>query len=148
MCGTYVARGLGSMGMTTSDSRIVLHGAQGGLANDPVVDRPGQPADYIDTDGTFWTWLRRWRTVGCVQLRVYDLPVRIMLRGDQIGLANDPVVDHPGQPADYTYKDGTVWTWLRRWRIVGGELGDLPGQRVGGTHVRVYDLVVPGTDPD
>src|SRR5258708_27630030 len=53
------------------------------LFRSPVVDRPGQPADYIDTDGTLWTWLRRWRTVGGVQLRVYDLSVRIMLHGAQ-----------------------------------------------------------------
>jgi hypothetical protein len=58
---------------------------------------------------------------------------RIVLRGDQIGLANDPIVDHPGQPADYIHTDGTVWTWQERWRIVGGIL------------LRMYDLVEPGT---
>jgi hypothetical protein len=41
---------------------------------------------------------------------------RIVLRGHQIGLGNDPIVDHPGQPADYTYMDGTIWTWKDRWR--------------------------------
>jgi hypothetical protein len=135
------------MGMTTPDARIVLRGDQIGLATDPIVDHPGQPADYIDTDGTVWTWLPRWRIVEGVQLRVYGLPVRIVLRGDQIGLATDPIVDHPGQPADYTHTDGTVWTWLRRWRIVGGGHPDAPpGQRVPGNHLRVYDLVVPGTE--
>jgi hypothetical protein len=57
---------------------------------------------------------------------------RIVLRGAQIGLANDPIVDHPDQPADYTHMDGTVWTWRQRWRIVGG------------VHLRLYDLVEPG----
>jgi hypothetical protein len=61
---------------------------------------------------------------------------RIVLRGGDIGLANDPIVDHPGQPADYTHTDGTVWTWRQRWRIVGG------------VHLRMYDRVVPGTDPN
>lgn len=61
---------------------------------------------------------------------------RIVLRVHQIGLANDPIVDHPGQPADYTYPDGTIWTWKERWRIVGDVL------------LRMYDLVVPGTDPN
>lgn len=93
VCGTYVARDLGSIGMTTPDSPIVLHGAQGGLAYDPIVD-------------------------------------------------------HPGQPADYTHTDGTVWTWTRRWRIVGAKFSVLPEQRVLGTHLRVYDLMVPDTDPN
>jgi hypothetical protein len=60
---------------------------------------------------------------------------RIVLRGDQIGLATDLIVDHLRQPADYTHTDGTVWTWqAKRWRIVGG------------VHLRMYDLVPPGTD--
>jgi hypothetical protein len=48
------------MGMTTPDSRIVLRGGQIGLANDPIVDHPGQPADYVHTHGTVWTcaWTR------------------------------------------------------------------------------------------
>ena len=55
--------------------------------------------------------------------------VRIVLRGAQIGLAEDPVVSHRGQPGDYVHTDGTVWTWLRRWRLVAG------------VHLRVYDLM-------
>lgn len=55
--------------------------------------------------------------------------MRIVLRGAQIGLAEDPVVTHPGQPGDYVYTDGTVWTWLKRWRLVAG------------VHIRMYDLV-------
>ena len=122
--------------MTTPDPRIVLRGAQIGLADDPIVDHPGQPADYIHPfpDGPVWTWHQGWRVVGGVRLRVYDLVVSIVLRGAQIGLADDPIVDHPGQPADYTHTDGTVWTWQQRWR------------RVGGVHLRLYDLVAPGTD--
>jgi hypothetical protein len=66
---------------------------------------------------------------------------RIVLRGSQIGLADDPIVDHPGQPAHYVHTDGTVWTWQQRWRVVGGvpvhnELGT-----TGGAHLRLYDLV-------
>ena len=61
---------------------------------------------------------------------------RIVLRGAQIGLANDPIVDHAGQPVDYTHTDGTVWTWKERWRIVRG------------VHLRMYDLVVSGADPN
>jgi hypothetical protein len=59
---------------------------------------------------------------------------RIVLRGRGAGDGNDPVVDHPGQPADYVHTDGTVWTWQDRWRIVGG------------VHLRLYDLVTPDTD--
>jgi hypothetical protein len=60
---------------------------------------------------------------------------RIVLRGHQIGLAHDPIVDHPGQPADYTHTDGTIWTWKQqRVRIVGGVL------------LRMYDVVVSGAD--
>jgi hypothetical protein len=59
---------------------------------------------------------------------------RIVLRVLAPGVSH-PVVDHPGQPADYVHTDGTVWTWHdRRWRIVGGVL------------LRMYDLVAPGTD--
>ncbi len=56
---------------------------------------------------------------------------RIVLRGEQTRLATDPIVEHPAQPADYTHRDGTVWTWRQRWRIVGG------------VHLRMYDLVTP-----
>lgn len=55
--------------------------------------------------------------------------VRIVLRGAQIGLAEDPVVTHRGQPGDYVHTDETVWTWLERWRPVAG------------VHLRVYDLI-------
>jgi hypothetical protein len=61
------------------------------------------------------------------------LASRIVLRGAQIGLANDPIVDHPGQPADYVREDGTIWTWQQRWRIVEG------------VHLRMYDLVESST---
>jgi hypothetical protein len=59
---------------------------------------------------------------------------RIVLRGDQFGEVDDPIVDHPGQPADYVHADGTVWTWQDRWRIVGG------------VHLRLYDLAMPSAD--
>ena len=59
---------------------------------------------------------------------------RIVLRGDEIGEVNDPVVGHPGQPADYVHTDGTVWTWEDRWRIVRG------------VHLRAYDLVTRSAD--
>ena len=62
---------------------------------------------------------------------------RIVLRGEQIGLADDPIADHPGQPADYIHTDGTVWTWQQRWRIVGPVHRHL--------RIRLYDLVAPGT---
>jgi hypothetical protein len=71
---------------------------------------------------------------------------RIVLRGGQIGLANDPIVDHPGQPADYVHTDGTVWTWRERWRLVGGVQDDEGW--TGRAQLRMYDLVVPGTGPD
>jgi len=61
------------------------------------------------------------------------------------GGVEDPIVDHPGQPADYVHNDGTVWTWqARRWRPVGG---DRDGERIAGRVVlRLYDLVTPTTD--
>lgn len=55
--------------------------------------------------------------------------MRIVLRGEQIGSAEDPIVVHRGQPGDYVHTDGTVWTWLERWR------------RLAGTHLRMYDLI-------
>ncbi len=64
--------------------------------------------------------------------------LRIVLRGDQVGLEHDPIVDHPGQPADYIHTDGTVWTWQQRWRMSGNA-----DQRV---RLRLYDLVTPGDD--
>ncbi len=65
---------------------------------------------------------------------------RIVLR-----TGNDrPIVDHPGQPADYVHTDGTVWTWHERWHLIGGVRD---GERiVGRIHLRAYDLVTPGTD--
>ena len=122
--------------MTTPDPRIVLRGTGVGEANDQIVDHPWQPTDYIHPipDGPVWTWRQGWRVVGGVRLRVYDLVVSIVLRGAEIGLPDDPILDHPGQPADYTHTDGTVWTWQQRWR------------RVGRVHLRLYDLVAPGTD--
>jgi hypothetical protein len=53
------------------------------------------------------------------------------------GDPENPIVDHPGQPADYVHADGTVWTWKGRWRPLGG-----------GRHMRVYDPVPDGTDSD
>lgn len=57
--------------------------------------------------------------------------MRIVLRGAQIGLAEDPVVIHREQPGDYVHTDGTVFTWLQRWRLTAG------------VHLRVYDLIEP-----
>ncbi len=69
---------------------------------------------------------------------------RIVLRGLAVGEEGDPIVDHPGQPADYVHTDGTVWTWHKRWRLVGGVRD---GDRiVGRVHLRMYDVVAPGTD--
>jgi hypothetical protein len=62
--------------MTTEDTRIVLRVlTAAGDPSNPVVDHPGQPADYVHTDGTVWTrQARRWRPLGGgVHLRVYDL---------------------------------------------------------------------------
>jgi hypothetical protein len=72
--------------MTAPDTRIVLRGRQVSEGNDLIVDHPGQPADYVHTDGTVWTWQGRWRLVGGVRdvhergriigrdhLRAYDL---------------------------------------------------------------------------
>jgi len=60
-------------------TRIVL---RTGSDEDPIVDHPGQPEDYRQTDGTVWTWRHRWRLIGGareeemagpVHTRVYDL---------------------------------------------------------------------------
>lgn len=65
---------------------------------------------------------------------------RIVLR-----VGNDrPIVDHPGQPADYVHTDGTVWTWHRGWHLIGGVREG--GWIVGGIRLRAYDLVTPGGD--
>jgi hypothetical protein len=63
---------------------------------------------------------------------------RIMLRGVRVDDGSDLMVDHPEQPANYRHVDGTLWTWQGRWRIVGGVR--LEGRRVGGAHIRLYDL--------
>ena len=70
---------------------------------------------------------------GDTPMAIYRLPghapeTRIVLRARQAGEADDPIVDHPGQPGDYVHTDGTVWTWEERWRIVSGD------------HLRLYDL--------
>ena len=62
---------------------------------------------------------------GDAPMAIYRLPghapeTRIVLRARQAGEADDPIVDHPGQPGDYVHPDGTVWTWEERWRIVSG----------------------------
>jgi ATP-dependent Clp protease ATP-binding subunit ClpA len=65
---------------------------------------------------------------------------RIVLRTGE-HREDDPIVDHPGQPADYVHSDGTVWTWQQRWRLVGGVRD---GERIiGRVHLRAYDLVTP-----
>ena len=124
--------------METPDTRIVLCGSEVGEVSDPVVDHPDQPRDYFHTDGTVWTWQGSWRIVGGADLRVYDLMTHIALRVlTAAGDPENPIVDHPGQPADYVHTDGTVWTWQGRLRLLGG-----------GHYMRVYDLVLPGTDPN
>ena len=127
--------------MATEDTRIVLRGGQSGSTDDLIVDHPQQPADYIHPfpDGPVWTWHQEWRLVGGVRLRIYDLVARIMLR---LGASpdDDLFVDHPGQPADYTHTDGTVWTWHQRWRLVDGFRDDnSPAVGRFHTHVRAYD---------
>jgi hypothetical protein len=62
--------------MVTENARIVLRGHQVGELNDPIVDHSVQPADYVHTDGTVWTWRDRWRIVGGVHPRLYDLVAR------------------------------------------------------------------------
>jgi hypothetical protein len=50
--------------------------------------------------------------------------------------ADDPIVSHPRQPADYTHTDGTAWTWkAREWRIVEG------------IQLRLYDREASGLRP-
>ena len=60
---------------------------------------------------------------------------RIVLRGAPLGEADDPIVHHPGQPADYRHTDGTAWRWRDRWRVVHG------------IHLRLYDLLPDSADP-
>ncbi len=71
--------------MTTPDTRIVLRVYPVGEVDDVIVDHPGQPADYVHTDGSVWTWRGRiqlvggvpgprgWGRVGAIHRRVYDL---------------------------------------------------------------------------
>jgi hypothetical protein len=69
--------------MTTYDSRIILRAPNVTPGDELIVEHPGQPADYVHTDGTVWTWRERWRPVGgtphrggrvgALHLRVYDL---------------------------------------------------------------------------
>jgi len=52
--------------MTTEDARIVLRTRpEDGLVF-VIVDHPEQPAGYVHTDGTVWTWHQRWHLVGGV----------------------------------------------------------------------------------
>lgn len=137
--------------MTAEDTRIVL--GTGGV-NDLIVDHPGQPVDYIHPfpDGPVWSWYQGWRVVGGVRLRVYELVVSIVLRVDQNDRTADLIVDHPGQPADYTHTDGTIWTWKRGWRLVGvvqDGVGQDDKERALGRihrHLRAYELVTPGAE--
>lgn len=55
-----------------AETRIVLRAREPGVTDDPIVDHPGQPGDYVDADGTAWTWQERWRIVSRVHLRLYD----------------------------------------------------------------------------
>ena len=76
---------LRSIGMTTPDTRIMLRVYPVGAVKDVIVEHAGQPADYVHTDGSVWTWRERWLPVGgvpgprglgrvgSVHLRVYDL---------------------------------------------------------------------------
>jgi hypothetical protein len=59
------------------------------------------------------------------------------------GSDEDPIVDHPGQPADYVHTDGTVWTWHQRWRLVGGVRER--DRIINRIHLRAYDSVTLGT---
>jgi light-regulated signal transduction histidine kinase (bacteriophytochrome) len=76
---------LSSSGMTTEDTRIVLRTRPEACLVFVIVDHPEQPADYVHTDGTVWTWHQRWHLIGGVpardgvgmvgriHLRAYDL---------------------------------------------------------------------------
>jgi hypothetical protein len=132
--------------MTAEDTRILLRSDQSGVA-DQIVDHPQQPFDYIQPfpDGPIWTWHQHqgWRVVDGVPMRVYEIVVSIVLRGGRAGAA-DQIVDHPRQPADYVHTDGRVWTWHKRWRLVGGSWDDKG--RIFRTHVRAYDLVPSDND--
>jgi hypothetical protein len=71
--------------MATEETRIVLRAlAAAGDPGNPVADHPGQPADYVHTDGTVWTWqAKRYRPLGGgALLRVYD---QVMPSSDEPG---------------------------------------------------------------
>lgn len=68
--------------------------------------------------------------------------MRIVLR--LVGEADDLIVDHPRQPADYVHTDGKVWTWQEKWRLVGGRLES--GRSVGATRLRLYNLLTRSTN--
>ena len=97
---------------------------------------------YLIVVGLESAGLRDAGALGSVVMTAPD--TRIVLRGAHAGEAEDLIVDHPGQPGDYVHADGTVWTWRERWRIVDGVREGV--RRVGGVHLRMYDLVAPGTD--
>jgi hypothetical protein len=63
------------IGMGTPDTRIALFVLTAACEpKNPIVDHPGQPEDYVHTDGIIWTWKGRWRPLGGARyMRVYDL---------------------------------------------------------------------------
>lgn len=83
-----VARSSASLDGMEADPRIVLH--RPGGTDDLIVDHPGQPADYLHTDGTLWTWRERWRPTGGV------LDERGGRRGGTLLRVYDPVIPRPG----------------------------------------------------
>jgi hypothetical protein len=61
--------------MAKLDPRIMLR-IDNVREHDLVVDHPGQPADYVHSGGTTWTWLGRWFILrNRDHLRSYDLKV-------------------------------------------------------------------------
>ena len=82
-----VARSSASLNGMEADPRIVLHRPGG---TDDLVDHPAQPADYLHTDGTLWTWRERWRPTGGV------LDERGRRRGGTLLRVYDPVIPRPG----------------------------------------------------
>jgi hypothetical protein len=73
-------------------------------------------------------------------MKPMETTTRIVLR---TGTDEDPIVDHPGQPADYVHTDGTVWTWHQRWRLIRGARDE---EVAGPVHTRVYDRLTPSAD--
>jgi hypothetical protein len=83
--------GIGCIDMETPDTRIVLFVLTAACDPDnPMVDHPGQPEDYVHTDGTIWTWKGRWRPSlgGGRHMRVYDLALETL--GQTAPAATDP----------------------------------------------------------